>query len=398
MRSPSSRLSLLPPAVLLLAAAAACSPDFPPASRVDGLRLLAVRAEPPELAAPGDPSAPSRAALDSLVAHPAFATDPARAAVVLHVACTPDPGAGAASPCVRFASLSDPTELLAGADPAAACTAPGVGKRGAITFSGLEACGVAGCGPVTVRRDPADPASLVTLPAPAYELPADFSFEPFPAGAPERVLGLEVVDLALAIDATPAELAPAAPAADACATVAAVVARLEALWPARTHVVSVKRIQVRGPAAPSPRNRNPGDPDPEQSGGAVEEPAPPLPSRPHFGISLGGKTLPPPGDAPAQVAAGAMEGLLPVLPGDYQALRQTYVRSDAEGLPIETRQEDWAFSWFATDGDVDRLHTKEPTDPDAYTAPGAGKVAVVWTVVRDLRGGIGWAAGRIQAR
>jgi hypothetical protein len=364
---------LLAGAALALLAAAGCTPKFDPASRVQELRVLAVRAEPPELAPAGDGSAPSRAALETLAGHPAFAADPAREIVVLHVACTPDPADPGPSPCVRLASLSDPSQLLAGADPAAACTAPGVGKRGAITFSGLEACRRSGCAPVVVRRDPADPASEVALPAPAYELPADLSFDGYPAGAPERILGLEADDLALALDAAVADLAPRAAVADGCAALAAVAARFEAEWPGRPHVASLKRIRIRGPSAPSAPNQNP----------TVA------------GVTLGGKPLSAPGASPATIAPRAVADLLPVLPGDFATLRESYVRSDASGAFIERRQEDWTFSWFATGGDLDQLHTKDPAVPDAYTAPAAGPV-VIWAVVRDLRGGVAWTVAEVD--
>ncbi|BDG01582.1 hypothetical protein [Anaeromyxobacter oryzae] len=363
-----------PAALAALAALAACTPKFDPASSVRELRVLAVRAEPPEIAPPGDPSAPGTAALDTLVALPAFVVDPSPQVVVLHLACTPDPGNPTSTACVQFQTLSDPAQLLGGVDPASACAAPGTGKRGAISFGGVEACGLAGCGPVTVRRDPADPASDVTLPAPRYLLPADFSFDAYPASAPERVLGLEADDLALAVQATPAELAPLAAAADACATLAAAGARFETLWSSRPHVVSLKRIQIRGPAAPSPPNHNP----------AVS------------GITLGGAALTPPGGSPARIAPGKVADLLPVLPGDFAALRETYVRSDSSGAPIETRQEDWSFSWFATAGDIDLLHTTDPSEADAYTAPASGRV-LLWSVVRDLRGGVAWTVADAEA-
>jgi hypothetical protein len=371
--SPRSRLVAV--AVAAAALAAACTPDFEPASKVSDLRVLAVRAEPPEVAPPGDASAPARTALGALVAHPAFATEPARRAVVLHVACTPDPGDPSAAACIRLSALADPAELLPAADPTTACSAPGTGKRGAITFSGLEACGALGCEPVKVRRDPADPSSEVTLPAPAYEVPADLSFDGYAPGAKERVLGLEVQDLALAVDVGPEELAPTVAVPDACSALVAVAARLQAAWSTRTHVTSLKRLRIRGPEARSAPNVNP----------VVD------------GMTLGGTRLAAPDAAPSAIAPRAAADLLPVLPGDFEALRETYVRVDAAGAPIETRQEDWAFSWFATAGDLDDLHTQSPAEGDRYTAPASGRV-LLWTVVRDLRGGISWSVAAADAR
>jgi hypothetical protein len=363
---------LLVPALLALAA---CGPDFDPASEVQGLRVLAVRAEPPELAPPGDASAPSRAALDTLVAHPAFPSQPGRAATVLHVTCTPKPGDPAASSCTDLSELADPAALLGKADPASVCsTTPGRGVAGGITFSGLEACGLTGCSAVTVRREPGVEGSEVALPAPAYELPGDFSFKDVPAGAPERILGLEVVDLALALDATPAELAPTTAVAGDCEALVAFMERFAAEWEARPHVATVKRIRVRGPNARSAPNANPV----------------------LSGIALGGVALPAPDAAPAPVTPGTEADLLPILPGNPETLRETYFRLDAAGEIIEPKQEDWTFSWFSTTGELDRLHTNDATEGDRYTAPATGD-AVIWSVVRDLRGGVAWQAAVIRA-
>ena len=66
---------------LALLALAACTPEFDPASRVEKLRVLAVQADPPEIApAPlsGTPAAPDRAALTSLVVRADFAAAPGR--------------------------------------------------------------------------------------------------------------------------------------------------------------------------------------------------------------------------------------------------------------------------------------------------------------------------------
>jgi hypothetical protein len=361
---------VLPLAALL---AAACAPEFDPSSEVRSLRVLAVRAEPPEVA-PGGAGAPDRATLGALVAHPAFATDPGRRATVLHVACTPAPGAAGPSPCTVLSELADPTALLAAADLSQACVAPGTGVAGGITFVGLEACGAEGCGQVAVRRDPSDAASEVALPAPVYVLPAAYGLETLPAGAPERVLGVEVVDLALALDAPPEALAPETPVADGCAALGAVAARFQAEWGLREHVAALKRLRVRGPEAPSPPNRNP----------ALS------------GLTLGGASLPAAGEAPAPVTAGVRAELLPALPGDPDALRETFVECDAAGRPIATRQEEWTFSWFATAGELEHVHTFDAGEGDRYTAPRAGR-ALVWVVARDRRGGVAWRAAGVEA-
>jgi hypothetical protein len=354
----------------VLLAAAGCSPDFDPASHVEKLRVLAVRAEPPEIAPAADGTAPDRTALGALVAHPDFVADPARRAVVLHLACTPMPGNPTPLPCAVLDALAAPDALLAAADLAGACTAPGRGTMGALTFAGLEACGLEGCVPLSVRTDPGDPDSAVELPAPAYLLPAGFDLAALPPGTPERVLGTEVTALALALDASPDDLAPAASVPDACSALAEVASRFGALWTARDHVSVLKRIRVRGPDALNTPNVNP-----EISG-----------------VSLDGATLPAPGGVPAQIASGIEADLLPLLPGDPDVLRETYVKCDAAGTPIETAVEEWTFSWFATAGELDDLHTRDAAEPDPFTPPASGRI-LVHAVVRDLRGGIGWASG-----
>ncbi|WP_242346044.1 hypothetical protein [Anaeromyxobacter terrae] len=358
--------------VPVLALTAACGPDFDPASEVQGLRVLAIRAEPPEIAPASDGSAPARAELETLVVDPALVADPARRAVVLHVACTPAPGDPGPSPCTKLSELSNPAALLAGADLAAACAAPGVGAAGGISFAGLEACGRDGCGPVAVRRDPADPGSAVSLPRAAYALPADYTLSALPASSPERVLGLEVTDLALALDATPDELAPASAVGSDCELLGAVAARFEAEWSRRAHVAALKRIRVRGPAAPSAPNHNPV----------------------LSAVGLDGVALPAPGEPPAAVAPSVKIQLLPLLPGSFEELRETYVECDAAGQPIATRQEDWTFSWFTTAGELEKLHTNQPAEAAELTTPVAG-APTVWVVARDLIGGVAWRAGSL---
>ena len=358
--------------VLVLALTAACGPDFDSASEVQGLRVLAVRAEPPEIAPVCDGAAPPRAELETLVVDPALVADPARRAVVLHVACTPAPGDPSASACTRLSELADPSALLADADLATACATPGVGVAGGITFGGLEACGRDGCGPVAVRRDPADAGSTVALPGAGYELPADYTLSGLPASSPERVLGVEVTDLALALDVTPEELAPASAVGTDCELLGAVVARFEAEWSRRAHVAALKQIRVRGPAAPSAPNHNPV----------------------LSAVALEGVALPAPGGAPAAVAPSTHVQLLPLLPGSFEELRETYVESDAAGQPIATRQEEWTFSWFTTAGELEKLHTNHPTEAAELTTPASG-ASTVWLVVRDLGGGVAWRAGAL---
>jgi hypothetical protein len=362
---------------LALLAVAACAPEFTGPQNVKGLRLLAIQSEPPELGATadaGDPDwPPPSSAIRSLVGHPGFAEDGATRAIVLHLACTPRPGDLAGSACTQFANLSDPTQLFELLHVATACTDPGLGVVDAVTFSGVEACDRTGCAPFSVLLDPGDPSSAAAMPAPSYTLPAEFSFAGLAPEDPQRVVGLDVVDVALVIEATPAELAPAAAVPDACLALQAIRDNLEALWPIRPNLAAVKWLHVRGPGMPveSPPNHNP--PPPE--------------------ITLDGARLPAPGGTPAPATAGAWQHLLPRLPGEFEALRERYQRFDTNGHLIDTRDEEWAYSWFTTAGELDRSRTHASDEENALKVETGG--AVLWLVVRDVRGGTSWWAAEI---
>jgi hypothetical protein len=361
---------------------AACSPKFDGPEKVTGLRVLAVRAEPPELGAAPDGGSPgwppAASTLQSLVAHPAFANgDETVHGVVLHLACTPTRGDPLGTACTQISALAQPAELLQHVltDPAAACSGAGRGTEGAITFSGLEACSRSGCGQLLVPPDPAAPGVVTGLPTPSYQLPDGYSLGALPAGNTQRVLGVDVVDLAVALEAAPADLAPATAVPPACPSLLqAVLGQFLQRWPERAHVISLKWIHVRGPDMPadSAPNLNP----------AVS------------GLRLGSAQLPPLTAAPQPAAADQTQDLFPVLPGDFGTLRQEYQRFDTDGHYLDTHQEDWAYSWFATAGDLDQNHTTSWDEKNTYKLHGGR--AMLWLVVRDLRGGEAWTAGEVQ--
>lgn len=334
--------------VAAVLAAAACSPEFDPASRIEKLRVLAVRAEPPEL----DPAGVRTASLASLVLRADFARAPSRTTTVVHLACVPVPGDPAPTPCVLLANLRDPAAAIA-AGAARACASGGTGGAPwpAIDLAGIERCAGVTCGPAVVGGVPVAPPTLA--------VPAAFAPPP---GGPESLLGVEAVVLAFALDATPEELVAGVGAACPGGDVAANLARL---WPAREHVLSTKRVRIRGPAAPDPANRNPG----------------------LDGIAARASLLDPAGAttvAPGEVA------LSPVLPPGAAGEPEVYTELDAAGAPIATRPEEWVYSWFSTAGELEDLHTRSATAADRWTvgAVGPARVAVV---VRDLRGGTAWA-------
>ncbi len=387
-----------PIAAAALLALAACGPKFTGPEEVQGLRVLAVQAEPPEIGAPGDdvlseggwpPAAVT--AIHALVAHPDFAHVPDVRAVVLHLACTPTPGAITGTVCAQMSALTDPSTLLQHLAPASACPTAGakhLGVEGAITLSGLEACDRTGCHPLSVASGPGG-ATPVDFGPSDYELPTRSDppgsfLAGLAAGEKQRLLGTDVAVLSLAVEATPDELAPASPVTPDCPTLLPEVVRwLGEQWSLRPHVASLKWIHVRGPEMPaaSPANQNP----------AIT------------GISLGGTDLAPVGGAPTPVAAGKAQPALPHLSLDAAPPpHETYQRYDTDAKLVDTRQEEWAYSWFTTSGDLKHSRTQAWDEENEFTprrnGDGSPRDAMLWVVVRDLRGGEAWTAAQVQAR
>jgi hypothetical protein len=186
-------------------------------------------------------------------------------------------------------------------------------------------------------------------------------------GAPERILGVQGVVLAFAVDATPDELAaPAGGCADAD-----LLTNLAALWGQREHVLSIKRVPIHGPDSLDAPNRNP----------AVA------------GILAGATSLLDPAAA-TTLAPGVLE-LAPVLPAGPEGRPETYTKRDSVGAAIETVPEEWVYSWFSNAGELKDLNTRgSETDRWTLAGPGLAKVVVV---VRDLRGGTAWAVRDVVA-
>jgi hypothetical protein len=340
-------------------ALAACSPDFDPASKVDRLRVLAIQAEPAEIAPLDDPDALHTAALTSLVLRADFDAEPAPTTTVVYLACVPTPGDPKTSPCAALASLRDPTPLIGGAAQAV-CDGGGLASL-PIAFAGAEECLAGTCGPASAM------GALLQAPEVAVPDRVDDGFAALrdQGGGPELVLGVEAVVLAFALDASAGELVTAGAGATSCVA-GDLVTGLSRLWPSRDHVLSTKRVQIRGPDAPDLPNVNP----------VIDE------------IVAGATTLV--AGAPTTLAGGTI-ALKPVLPADSDALHQTYTKLDAAGVPIETTTEEWVYSWFSTAGEIDELHTRGTAadEWEVYGTAGSTR-AVVAAVVRDLRGGVDW--------
>jgi hypothetical protein len=346
---------------LALLTLAACTPDFDPASRVEKLRVLAVQAEPPEIApapASGTPAAPDRAALTSFVLRADFATAPDRETTVVYLACVPTPGDPTPSPCVLLAGLRDPAAMLASVAQAS-CAAPATGPA-PMTFAGAEACRMPAAGS-SRTCGPASTSGGLALPSPELALPAGYGFDALPSGAPERILGVQAVVLSFALDATPDELAAGTGACPA----QILATRLATLWREREHVLSVKRVSIRGPDAPDAPNENP----------AVD------------GIAAAGLPLDP--ATPTGLPRASVD-LTPVPPATADALHQPYTELDSTGAVVRSAREEWAYSWFSTTGELKDLHTRDGGVEELDLRGAAGGPALVAAVVRDLRGGVAW--------
>ena len=169
--------------------------------------------------------------------------------------------------------------------------------------------------------------------------------------------------LAFALDATPDELVAGVGTACPGGDVAANLARL---WPERDHVLSTKRVRIRGPAAPDPANRNPG----------LE------------GIAAWAIALDP--ACATTVAPGAVS-LTPVLPAGAAGEPEVYTKLDAAGAPHRDRAGGVGLL-VVLDGRGPRGPAHPQRDrPGEVDGRRGGVRARVAVVVRDLRGGTAWA-------
>ena len=394
-----------------LLALVACGEQFDTPSFVVKMRLLAIRAEAPEIAPPvrGDDGAPlepqpegrapDRSALTTLVADPLQLEDPEREVTVVYLGCTPEPGNVEASLCSLIETYADPTQLpalLSGGggceDGGGGAAMPPIGEGviGAINFAGIESCDHArGCRPaeVTVGELP------LTLPSPAYVLPEGFDLDSLPAGHAQRTLGVQVTMIAIAVAATPQELVEGADPADTCAFVTKVSDNLARLLEERDRLTAIKRLQVRGPDNADAINVNPEIPG-MRAGGAV------LPAE-----------LAEPAPAEARFRRGQEVKLLPLLPSGPDGkplssddLYQPFTRYDGEGKPFRGEREEWVWSWFTTGGAFERDRTRSADqeqvwfttgEDDDLEVPAGGRV-FLYGVVRDARGGIAWVRREVR--
>ena len=100
-------------------------------------------------------------------------------------------------------------------------------------------------------------------------------------------------------------------------------------------------------------------------------------------------------DCPADCAAGAAHGCTGSEP---------YLSFDAIVRSLNERREAIRVSWFATGGrfDYERTGHAESDQPEAstenwWTAPVDSSEVLLWLVIRDDRGGVGWTSYRLRA-
>lgn len=369
-----------------------CGEGFLPVTYVDDLRVLAVRAEPPEIAWETE-GLPPESRLSSLVADPAQLGDGGREVVVGYLSCTPDPASLAPSICSAVTTLRAPSELGRHL-PADLCDEGegGAGKENPFAFLGAERClHEEGCSPLLLERD----GLVIPLPPPTYRLEDDLGLGALPPGHPARSRGTQAVVLGFAVVATPEELVEGVDAADPCRLAASLMSRFLALFDSRPSVLTYKRIQVRGPDHRDEPNVNPriagilahGVPLPAE----LETPVPEVASfRPDAHVLL----------SPRPAASPLDEEGRPI----PDAARQRYTRYRQDGSVIGEEVEEWRYSWFSTAGRFAEPQTTEgfarwttPAGEKEDPLPPGGRT-FLYLVVRDGRGGTDWVQREVRVR
>jgi len=384
-------------ASLLLPLLGCEGPLFTPQWELDRLHLLAVQAEPPEIAPAGaNGEVPDRARLTSLVVDPAHLETPGRLSTVIYLACTARPGDLETPPCAAFEALRDPASLAEGSETGECSDSSetseetsgedtsepselGTGVLGGVAFLGVEECDADGCRPARLALDPAHPDWVLELPPPPYIAPKELDFAALPEGSPARKLGLRVTIMALVLDAAPAELLPEEE--DPCGPFAGITKQIARLMNERENVTASKVLTIRGPDAIDPPNRNP----------RIE------------GIVLRGTAVPPRTLGAEGIALSPGQ---PRIEGAFvpvDELLQPYTRVDSKGEVLGERREKWTTSWFTAHGALNRARTHGFDEAVTWTPPTAGAAPVpekarLYAVVRDLRGGVTWAALEVETR
>lgn len=348
-------LLLLPPsAALIVAAGFGCSDELPPASRVDKMRLLAIRAEPPEI------GAGEHTALDALVAQP-LTPSPAPALSFLWMACRQAASAQLPAPCGITA----------------------LGNGGPEAFGDPSLPGEAPSGMATCTDAPGAPLCLLGTTA-----TVDYA----PALDGDQAVTQLLVTLVVA-DQGPGSALACARAAASSGTGAP---------PDVDHcTIALKRVNVRSATASAARNENPrfaaltlggaslpgGAATFPRSAAGVAAATAPIEVRRCTSATVGsdGCTA----GAAAQVKDDGSHEVLFVswftTAGAFAAARSSFGKSGCSGECLEGGGDKASTTFTAPDA-----------DELALRAPGGA--VHFWAVVRDDRGGVGWLDGGAAAR
>ena len=309
-------------------------------TRIDDLRVLAVRAEPPEVP-PG-----SNVVLDALVVDPLGGTWTHR-----WYACVMADEQGG------FFGGSSET-ATSGGDGAGISTAPFDGSCAARVEAGEPFAWDLGSGATATLEVPADLFDGDDALRIAYGLSEDLEI---PADAKLAFLGVAGVNIIveLVVDGVRGK-----------------------------RIVSTKRVNVStdSPVADNARNTNPGDLTMHLGLVADEADAPteaPLP--------VAGRCL---SQGPAPLLTGTGYLLLPL---NVPEPRPSYVvllagTFGGEAFQVQTLEETWFYSIFGTAGRVGEETAKVPGEPGSTLEFGPKDVglATLWVVLRDGRGGVAW--------
>lgn len=381
-------------AVFACSFALGCGEGFLPVTYVNDLRVLAVRAEPPEIAWDSE-GLPRESRVSVLVADPEQLSRPEREVVVGYLSCVADPASLEPNPCTAITTLREPSQL-AGRLPPDLCESGGGGgggPRSPFAFLGAERCRqVEGCESLVLEVD----GIPIPLPPPTFRLEDDLGLSALPAGHPARTRGTQVVILAFALAATPEEISEGVDAGDECRLATSLMSRFLRLFEERDNVMALKRIQVRGPDHGDEPNVNP------RIAGILAE-GKPLPADPEepwpeiatFFREESVRLHPRPAPSPLDEEGRPLHG----------SQRQRYTRYRRDGSVVGTALEEWRYAWFGTGGRfTDAFGATEggtvwtaPTGETDDPVPPEGRT-FLYLVVRDGRGGIDWVRREVRVR
>jgi hypothetical protein len=350
MATPALSRCALAAALLLIAVSApACLEPLPTPSRVDDLRVLGVRATPPEVP-PG-----ATVSLDALVVDPQ-----GREISYAWYAClTADLGGGFFGGGGQTSSSGGNGTPLDPDEDGSSCR---------LKFErGRDYAYYLGDGPTASFQVPEgildDPEALAV----AFRIPADVEIPELVRLGFLGIAGLNMtVQLTVTVDGRTVEAGKKV------------------------------NVSVDSPLPDNDRNTNP-------EGivlRASESDPPPADEEPRAGEAhAAGACFE---GAPPEIPAGSTWYLTPL---NFPAEPPTYLvllAGSTTGEPFEVQSvtETWFYSFFATAGDLSKTISKEPGEPVNTVVFGEEERGEVdfWMVVRDGRGGIGWCQDKVVVR